>query len=215
VRAEASKLRARLAGLLTEELRNQLDAIVGVSEQMQERDQHPSAASYRPLENIQASSQRLLATIEALIDQAEHGANIFELDKLPVRVSAALQDAAAQVRGDCARLGCSVSVDADTELIVEADPKALRQMLLVLLSYPLRFVGPGGAVAVSGCRSGADTIVEVRSTGLINAVADDRDKIELQLVGALALAHGARLTTTQQDRSGRISRLTFFATQAA
>jgi signal transduction histidine kinase len=182
---------------------------------MQERDQHPSAASYRPLENIQASSQRLLATIEALIDQAEHGASIFELDKLPVRVSGALTDAAAHVRGDCARLGCTVSVTADAELIVEADPKALRQMLLVLLSYPLRFVGPGGAIAVCGSRSGADTIVEIRSTGLINAVADDRDKIELQLVGALALAHGARLTTTQQDRSGRISRLTFFATQAA
>lgn len=99
--------------------------------------------------------------------------------------------------------------------MLDADPSALRQMLLVLLSYPLRFVAPGAAIAISARRTAADTIVEIRSTGLINAVADDRDKIELQLVGALALAHGARLSTVQNDRSERLSRLTFFATQAA
>jgi hypothetical protein len=50
---------------------------------------------------------------------------------------------------------------------------------------------------------------------LINAAADDRDKIEVQLVDALALAHGARLMIVHSDRRSRVARLTFFATRAA
>ena len=60
-----------------------------------------------------------------------------------------------------------------------------------------------------------DAIIEVSARGLINAAADDRDKIEVQLVEALALAHGARLTIIESDRCMRIARLTFFATRAA
>lgn len=66
---EAGKVRARFAAMLTEELRTQLDQILGYSEQAQEQGQAPRAA--RPIENIQASSRRLLATIEGLLGQSE------------------------------------------------------------------------------------------------------------------------------------------------
>jgi hypothetical protein len=114
-----------------------------------------------------------------------------------------------------AELGVAVSISAREQLWVDADPRALRQMLTVLLSYPLRFVGPETRISVSAEHGGTDTIIEVRSRGLINAAADDRDKIEVQLVDALALAHGARLTILHSDRSSRTGRITFFATRAA
>jgi len=41
------------------------------------------------------------------------------------------------------------------------------------------------------------------------------DKIEVQLVEALVLAHRAWLTTNQSDRCMRIARLTVLATRAA
>jgi hypothetical protein len=88
-------------------------------------------------------------------------------------------------------------------------------MLAVLLTYPLRFVGPGTRVELSAEHAATDTIVEISSEELINATIDDRDKIETQLVAALALAHGARLTIRMSDRSSRVARLTFFATRAA
>jgi hypothetical protein len=72
-----------------------------------------------------------------------------------------------------------------------------------------------GSHLVSAEHVGTETIVEISSRGLISAAADDRDKIEVQLVDALALAHGARLKIIQSDRSMRIARLTFFATRAA
>jgi signal transduction histidine kinase len=116
---------------------------------------------------------------------------------------------------ELAEFGVTMSIAAREQLWIEADPRALKQMLAVLLTYPLRFAGPGGRISISAEHIGTDTIVEINSRGLINAAADDRDKIEVQLVEALALAHGARLTIIQSDRSSRIARLTFFATRAA
>jgi signal transduction histidine kinase len=210
---EAGKVRARFAAMLTQDLRAQLDDILGFSEQVQEKRQ--TAGTARPIENIQASSRRLLATIEGLLGHGEHGTSVFELEKHPISVAQAVAEAIAQVASEAASVGCKVSSDVPSGLQLDADPTALRQMLLVLLSYPLRFVAPGATIAASARQKGADTILEIRSTGLINAVADDRDKIELQLVSALALAHGARLTTVQNDRNGRLSCLTFFATHSA
>jgi hypothetical protein len=109
----------------------------------------------------------------------------------------------------------SLSISAREDLTIDADPRALRQMLGVLLSYPLRFVGPEARISITADHAGTDTIIEIRSRGLINAAADDRDTIEVQLVDALALAHGARLTIVRSDRSSRVARLTFFATRAA
>lgn len=111
--------------------------------------------------------------------------------------------------------GCALVVDIDDDLMIEADARAFRQMLLVLINYALRFVGAGTSISVSAGHVGTDTIVEVACLGLINAADDDRDKVELQLVNALALAHGARLTVLDSNRNGRIARLTFFATRAA
>jgi hypothetical protein len=46
-------------------------------------------------------------------------------------------------------------------------------------------------------------------------VPDEIDKVEFQLVNALALAHGARLSFKTTGSSGRTARLRFFATRAA
>ena len=88
-------------------------------------------------------------------------------------------------------------------------------MLHVLLTFPLRFVGPDTAIGIRAEHLGTDTVIEVNSRGLINAAADDRDKLEVQLVDALALAHGARLRIAETTKTSRVARLTFFATRAA
>lgn len=156
--------------------------------------------------------------IEGLLNSADHGASAFELEKEPVDLGGAVAAAVDDMSGELAELadfGVTVSISAREHLWIDADPRALRQMLAVLLTYPLRFVGPGGRISISAEHVGTDTIIEIVSRGLINAAADDRDTIEVQLVGALALAHGARLTIVHSDRSSRIARLTFFATRAA
>jgi signal transduction histidine kinase len=215
---EASQMKSRFIAMLNHELRTPLNAILGFSELMRTHDLRRIDDAIGPMANIHASGQRLLAMIEGLLNQADHGASVFELEKVPVDVATAISAAADDIQGELAELaelGVSLSISAREDLTIDADPRALRQMLGVLLSYPLRFVGPEARISITADHAGTDTIIEIRSRGLINAAADDRDTIEVQLVDALALAHGARLTIVRSDRSSRVARLTFFATRAA
>ena len=212
---EASQMKSRFIAMLNHELRTPLNAILGFSELMRMRKLREIDDAIGPLANIHASGQRLLAMIEGLLNSADHGASAFELDKQPIEIGGALIGAVDDMGGELRQLGVGVSIATREELMIDADPRALKQMLAVLLAYPLRFVGPDTRIVISAEHIATDTIIEIKSRGLISAAADDRDKIEVQLVDALALAHGARLTVIQSDRSSRIARLTFFATRAA
>jgi signal transduction histidine kinase len=215
---EASQMKSRFIAMLNHELRTPLTAILGFSELMRMRQLREFDDALGPVENIHASGQRLLAMIEGLLGQADHGASAFELEKQRIEIGTSIAAAIDEMPSEFAELGqfgVTVSVSAPEELWIDADPRALKQMLGVLLTYPLRFAGPAAQISVSADHAGTNTIVEISSTGLINAAADDRDKIEVQLVQALALAHGARLMIAQSDRSSRIARLIFFATRAA
>jgi signal transduction histidine kinase len=212
---EASQMKSRFIAMLNHELRTPLNAILGFSELMRMRQLRQLDDAIGPLANIHASGQRLLAMIEGLLNSADHGASAFELEKRPVEIGNALAAAVDGMSGEFADVGVAVSIAVAERLWIDADARAFRQMLSVLLTYPLRFVGPDTRIELSAEHVATDTIVDISSQGLINAAADDRDKIETQLVGALALAHGARLTIPKSDRSSRIARLTFFATRAA
>jgi signal transduction histidine kinase len=212
---EASEMKSRFIAMLNHELRTPLNAILGFSELMRMQNQRAIDHALGPVDNIHASGQRLLAMIEGLLSQTDKGASAFEIHKQRLNLRETIQNCIDEIEPQLHELGRIVTVDADDQLEIDADSRALRQMLSVLLSYPLRFVGPETSISVAAQQAGTDTLIQICSTGLINAVEDDRDKIELQLVNALALAHGARLHIVQQERCGRTAKLTFFATHAA
>lgn len=209
----ASQAKTRFVAMLNHELRTPLNAILGFSELMRVKNIRDMDEAIGPIENIHASGQRLMAMIEGLLNQADRGAGVFEIHRQQVNVRQAIEETVDEMQplGGC---GCGVTVRAADDISIDADPKALKQILLVLLSYSARFCGPEAKVEVVVERAGTDTVVEIAASGLINALADDRDKIEMQLVTAIALAHGARLAMRQQSRDRRVVRLTFFATHA-
>ncbi len=212
---EARQAKVRFVAMLNHELRTPLNAILGFSELMQVQKIHDIEEAMGPIENIHASGQRLLAMIEGLLAQADHGASAFELDKHALKLSQFVVNVIDELQSELVVFRYPIAITIPHELTVDADEKALHQILLVLLSYPLRFVSPWTVISVSARQSGTDTILEVDSEELSGAVDDDRDKLELQLAQALALAHGARLTIAQSARNRRLARLTFFATRAA
>lgn len=211
----ANETKARFVAMLNHEIRTPLNAILGFSEliQLQRiRDLDPVMA---PIENIHASGQRLLAMIEGLLNQADQGASAFDLHKCPLRLGQALTDVIEELQPELDAFRFPLKIDLPDHLMIEADDRALKQIFMVLLAYPLRFVTPWTEVTVTARELGTDTIIEIDSHGLVGAVADERDRLESQLAKALALAHGARLSIVDTSRDRRLARLTFFATRAA
>jgi signal transduction histidine kinase len=212
---EAAAVKSRFIAMLNHELRTPLNAILGFTELMRLKQLRELDEAMGSIENIHASGQRLLAMIEGLLSATDHGAGVFSLEKQRIEAGGFLVELVDEMSGEFDPLGVSVDIAAAADLTIDADPRALKQMLHVLLTFSLRFVGPDTAIHVSADHVGTDTVIEVNSRGLINAAADDRDKLEVQLVDALALAHGARLRIVETTRISRVARLTFFATRAA
>jgi signal transduction histidine kinase len=212
---EASEMKSRFIALMSHELRTPLNAILGFSELMKMQSLRELGAGVATLDNIHASGQRLLAMIDALLSHAGQGETIFELRKEPLQVASAVAGAVRELGDDIERCGCTVELDIPEELFLEADPRALRQIIHVLLGHALRLCERGSALSVSARQAGTDTVLDISSARLRKRGVDELDKVESQLVSALVLAHGARISVRQQGGSGRRTRLRFFATRAA
>lgn len=212
---EASAVKSRFIALMSHELRTPLNAILGFSELMRMQTLRELGDEVSALSNIHASGQRLLAMIESVLDHADGHEAIFALDKQPVRLDDAVLVTVAEMNDHAKDHGCSIQVEVSNDLVVDADPRALKQILNVIIGYPLRFCGPGSSVSISARHDGTDTVLDIYSDSAGRPAPDDSDMVEFQLVNALALAHGARLTFTTSGTFARTARLRFFATRAA
>jgi signal transduction histidine kinase len=212
---EASAVKSRFIGLMSHELRTPLNAILGFSELMKMKSLRELDEEVGALDNIHASGQRLLAMIDALLSHAGKGETIFELDKEPLHLRSAVEGALTEFDETIDRCGGSVEVHIPPDLFLNADARALRQILHVLLAHSLRACGKQSAISIAARHGGTDTLLEIEAAGLKKSAADELDEVESQLVNALVLAHGGRVQAWQTSPSERHMRLRFFATRAA
>lgn len=212
---EASQVKSRFIAMLNHELRTPLNAILGFSELMRMQSLRELGKAVTALDNIHASGQRLLAMVDALLSHAGGGETVFELHKEPLHLASAVDGAISDLSDEISACNCRISVDIPDSLFLDADPRALRQILHVLLRHVLRLCDRGSTIAIVAQQAGTDTILDIASSDIKTSPGDDLDKVESHLVNALVLAHGGRLTMRQQGRTGRNARLTFFATHAA
>jgi len=212
---EANEVKSRFIGLMSHELRTPLNAILGFSELMRMQSLREFGEAVAAVDNIHASGQRLLAMIEAVLSHAERHDGIFALHKQPLRLQQAVVAATMRLNEQFPEHGCSIDIDVPDDLLIEADARALRQILQVIIGYPLRFCSRGSEISIYAGHEGTDTIIDIYSSTAGAPVPDEIDKVEFQLVNALALAHGARLSFKTTGNSGRTARLRFFATRAA
>jgi len=116
---------------------------------------------------------------------------------------------------------------------VTADPRALRQIVLSLLSNSIKFTGAGGQVIVSTAQSAGAVVLRVRDTGigmdekelgvalepfqhLATAArwGSDGTGIGLPLTKALAEANRARFTITSKINDGTLVEVAFVVAHA-
>lgn len=162
---------------VSHDLRTPLNAIIGFSElitsQIFGEVGHPKYTAYA--EDIQKSGQLLLNIVDDILDMARLSSGRFVLDLQPVALADCIRSAMA-----VATQSRNLSDEAPPIVIgdlppvhVIGDDRAIRQIIMNLVSNALKFTPAGGRVSVSASDGDGSTVsVRVTDTGC-GITADD------------------------------------------
>ncbi|GAB5458480.1 MAG: hypothetical protein Hens3KO_15100 [Henriciella sp.] len=225
LRAEksANSKNAFLANM-SHELRTPLNAINGFSEILTNQMYGP-LGDPRYLEyasDILASGQHLLDMINDILDMAKVDAGKMTVELHPIDLVEPVDAAIRMIRRKAEEKDITLSFVSEDDLpLVDADHRAIRQMILNLVSNAIKFTDDGGKVRVSIDRKDDHIRVAVRDNGVgipqeaiprlgqpFEQVADTRDRnydgtgLGLALTKSFAEMHGGRLTILSQEGKG-------------
>lgn len=191
-RAEAAnKAKSRFLATMSHELRTPLNAIMGFSEVMKGELMGPMPnETYRDYaENIHSSGSHLLHLINEILDLSRIEAGKYKLHEEALRIS--------DIADDCHRLLALRAQNKGLEIIenfgddlpqVWADPRAIRQICLNLMSNALKFTPSGGRIIVTIEQTpDGGQMLSVRDTG--PGIPKEEIPKVLQAFGQGSLAH--------------------------
>jgi two-component system, cell cycle sensor histidine kinase DivJ len=209
---EASKAKSRFLANMSHELRTPLNAIIGFSEVMTHEMFGP-VGSPRYLEYaklINESGGHLLELINGILDMSKIEAGKFELSEEMFDLEEVTTQSLRFVKLQSDRKGVALkmAIAADAHTIF-ADKRAVKQMVVNLVSNGVKFTPRGGEVRVAASRNQRGIEIAVSDTGVGIAEADvkrlgqafeqvdgahtrtqEGTGLGLALVKAFALLHG-------------------------
>jgi len=173
VRAEgANQAKSEFLANMSHELRTPLNAINGFSEIMVAEMYGPVGdARYKDYaRDILNSGQHLLALINDILDMSKIEAGKMNLRFEPVALEDVAEDALRLVRNRAEAAGLALRLDFSDLPEVEADYRAIKQVLLNLLSNAIKFTPRGGMITVRAERRddplGERVRISVQDTGI-------------------------------------------------
>lgn len=191
-RAEAAnKAKSRFLATMSHELRTPLNAIMGFSEVMEHEILGPIGNdTYRDYANsIHKSGSHLLNIINEILDLSRIEAGRYDLHEETIRLTDITEDCERLVKIRADAKGLQIIEDFAPDLPqVWADPRAMRQICLNLLSNALKFTPKGGRIvlAVGTSEDGGQSLT-VKDSG--PGIPKDEIPRVLQAFGQGSLAH--------------------------
>ncbi|MES1152412.1 MAG: tetratricopeptide repeat-containing sensor histidine kinase [Dongia sp.] len=180
---QSSMAKSRFLAGMSHELRTPLNAIIGFSDTMR-LGVFGEIAPARYAEYvgvIHGSAHHLLALINDLLDLSKIEAGKMELEIRPLETRVLDQ----AVRGWMAQMaeqkGLTLETDYAAVPVLHADERAIRQILLNLISNAVKFTPAGGHVTVSFRRAEAGVDIVVADTG--DGLTADEIEVALQPYG--------------------------------
>lgn len=169
-RAEAAnRAKSQFLATMSHELRTPLNAIMGFSEVMKTEILGPlSNPTYREYaSNIHDSGSHLLNLINEILDLSRIEAGRYDLNEEPLRLTEVVEDGHRLLKLRANNKNLRVLEDFDSELPpVWADPRAMRQIVLNLMSNAFKFTPQGGTVKLTvGHTADGAHFISVRDTG--------------------------------------------------
>ena len=146
---------------MSHELRTPLNAILGFSDIIAQQALGPEARDRYSeyARDIHSSGAHLLSLINDLLDVAKIEAGKMEIDPRPLDAEALIEtvERLMQPRARARHQVLRHAVERDLPLVV-ADERAVRQILLNLVSNAVKFTPEGGDIAIACCRTGSEGI---------------------------------------------------------
>jgi signal transduction histidine kinase len=210
----ANRLKSMFLATMSHELRTPLNAIIGFSELMHEELYGPLGDErYRDYCGlVRRAGHHLLSLINDVLDMSKIEAGKFEMYRQVFDLGEVIRDSLELMRDQAEKAGIALVEDmGEAPLRVEADRRAMKQILLNLLSNAVKFTPHGGRVTVRArVRDGVMTLsvadtgigipadqvarlgnpfVQIRSSA---GATHEGTGLGLALVRALAEVHGGR-----------------------
>lgn len=162
---EANQSKSEFLANMSHELRTPLNAINGFSDIMKKEMFGPLGdPRYKEYVNdILFSGQHLLSLINDILDMSKIEAGKMTLNTEALQMSDMISQVIRIVRGRADENRLKLVYDDQAVPEIEADPRAVKQILLNLTTNAIKFTPEGGVVTIS---------VEAKSAGLIMRVSD-------------------------------------------
>ncbi len=162
----ANRAKSRFLANMSHELRTPLNAIIGFSEVMTREMFGPVGPRYQEYSRlIHESGAHLLDLINSVLDMSKIEAGKFELAEELFDLGDVAESAVRFLRIPAERAGVALKLDiAPSARLVFADRRAVKQILVNLLSNGVKYTPPGGTVTVTA-RPEKGIEITVRDTG--------------------------------------------------
>ncbi len=164
---DANRLKDEFLAVMSHELRNPLNVILGYSELLVRTDEiTQSAQLQRMAEAIKRNATAQSKLIRDLLDLSRLRSGKLELNKEIVSMMVSVNNAIDTVRSDAEAKQIAIEIDApDESLFVEGDPVRLEQIIWNLLNNSVKFTPSGGKVAVRLGKEKDQVFLAVEDTG--------------------------------------------------
>ena len=165
---QADRAKLDFLSVMSHELRTPLNSIIGFAEVLagdrQRRDDPGDGLEYVAL--IEESGKALLTMVNSILDFTRAATGGIELSEAQVDLHHMLDECLAQIdaKARAKRISVSARPASAPSLVLRADPRRLREMLMGVLDNAVKFGHPGGHVGVR---------TERRADGVAVVVSDD------------------------------------------
>ena len=166
----ANRAKSQFLANMSHELRTPLNAIIGFSQVLQ--DEYFGKLTDKQAEyvnDILESGKHLLSLINDILDLSKIEAGRMELELAPVKIKELLEDSLVLIKEKARTHGISLAlhVPADLDdLVITADARGVKQVMLNLLSNAAKFTPDGGAITVDAQKEGEEILISVSDTGI-------------------------------------------------
>ena len=153
---------------VSHELRTPLNAIIGFSDMMRSRLFGPLPGKYAEYADlIHESGQHMLDLIGDVLDMSKVEAGRYELNYDTFDAADVIRSSVKMIRpaADAAEVSLDINLDLDQALLIQADRRAIRQILLNLLSNAVKFSDKGGQVEIDAQAIDGDLELSVSDEG--------------------------------------------------